>query len=56
MRAIFPYDGEDLDELSFEAGDLIDVIPFADPEDQVRSAFISSLNSQSVTLLRCCHH
>jgi hypothetical protein len=36
VKAIYAYEGEDLDELSFEANDVIDVIPFPDPEDQVR--------------------
>lgn len=35
MLATHPYNGEDVDELTFETGDLIDVIPFEDPEDQV---------------------
>jgi len=29
------YDGQDEDELSFEKGQIILVIPFEDPEDQV---------------------
>ena len=35
MLATHPYAGEDVDELSFEPGDVINVIPFDDPEDQV---------------------
>ncbi|ELU01752.1 hypothetical protein CAPTEDRAFT_222018 [Capitella teleta] len=34
VLATHPYNGEDVDELTFETGDLIDVIPFEDPEDQ----------------------
>ena len=35
VEGTHPYTGEDTDELSFEAGDVINVIPFEDPEDQV---------------------
>ena len=35
VQATHPYTGEDMDELTFEAGDIINVIPFDDPEDQV---------------------
>ncbi|KAK2180528.1 hypothetical protein NP493_439g01014 [Ridgeia piscesae] len=34
VLATHPYAGEDVDELSFEPGDVINVIPFEDPEDQ----------------------
>ena len=36
VEGTHPYTGEDTDELSFEAGDVINVIAFEDPEDQVR--------------------
>ncbi len=35
MEATHPYSGEDTDELTFEAGEIINVIQFPDPEDQV---------------------
>lgn len=35
MRATHPYKGEDDDELSFEKGDIISVVPYTDPEDEV---------------------
>ena len=35
VQGTHPYSGEDTDELSFEAGDVINVLPFEDPEDQV---------------------
>ena len=34
--ATHDYVGQDDDELTFKKGDMIDVIPFADPEDDVR--------------------
>ncbi|KAK2143024.1 hypothetical protein LSH36_886g00058 [Paralvinella palmiformis] len=34
VEATHPYAGEDTDELTFETGDLINVIPYADPEEQ----------------------
>jgi amphiphysin len=36
VKATYRYIREDTDELSFEAGDIIDVIEYEDPEDQVR--------------------
>lgn len=33
--ALHPYTGEDEDELSFEKGDVICVVPYEDPEDEV---------------------
>ena len=38
MQGTHPYAGEDTDELTFDAGDVINVLPFEDPEDQVRNA------------------
>ena len=35
VLATHNYDGQDEDELSFEKGQIILVIPFEDPEDQV---------------------
>ena len=35
VEAIHPYAGEDTDELTFETGDLINVVPYDDPEEQV---------------------
>lgn len=36
MKATYGYAKEDVDELSFEIGDLIRVIEYDDPEDQVK--------------------
>ena len=33
--ATHPYDGEDEDELTFEKGAVILVVPYDDPEDEV---------------------
>lgn len=35
MRAIFSYVKEDVDELSFEVGDIIQMIDYDDPKDKV---------------------
>ena len=35
MVSTHPYGGEDEDELSFEKGEAIAVVPFDDPEDEV---------------------
>ncbi|GFW13565.1 uncharacterized protein TNCV_1210311 [Trichonephila clavipes] len=34
VRATYKYTGEDLDELSFEIGDIIRVVEYDDPEEQ----------------------
>ncbi|XP_013385043.1 amphiphysin-like [Lingula anatina] len=34
VQATHIYTGEDVDELTFETGEIIDVVPFDDPEDQ----------------------
>ena len=35
VKATHAYAGEDVDELTFDTGDIIRVIPFEDPEDMV---------------------
>ncbi len=35
MLATHPYQGEDEDELSFEKGAMISVVPYDDPDDEV---------------------
>lgn len=35
MVATYKYDAEDTDELSFEKGEIISVVPYDDPETQV---------------------
>ena len=35
VLATHPYNGEDEDELSFEKGDMVAVVPYDDPEDEV---------------------
>ena len=36
VKATYKYQAEDMDELAFEVGELIDVIEYEDPEEQVR--------------------
>lgn len=40
VRAIFSYVKEDVDELSFEVGDIIQMIDYDDPKDKVNPRFI----------------
>lgn len=35
MRATYRYQKEDVDELSFEAGEIVRVVEYDDPEEQV---------------------
>ena len=39
MRAAYKYIAEDDDELSFEKGEIINVVEFDDPEEQVMLLF-----------------
>ena len=39
-----PYEGEDEDELTFEKGVVILVVPYEDPEDEVLRHFLFSLS------------
>ena len=36
VKATYKYQAEDMDELQFEVGEIIDVIEYEDPEEQVR--------------------
>lgn len=38
VKATYKYVQEDGDELSFDVGDIINVVEYEDPEDQVRTA------------------
>lgn len=38
VRATYKYTAEDVDELNFESGEIIRVIEYDDPEEQVRAA------------------
>ena len=40
MRAAYRYVAEDDDELSFEKGEIINVVEFEDPEEQVIINFV----------------
>lgn len=40
VKATYKYVKEDVDELSFEVGDVIRVIEYDDPEDQVRHSIL----------------
>ncbi len=35
MKAAYKYQAEDVDELSFEVGEVVQVIEYEDPEEQV---------------------
>lgn len=43
MEATHAYKGEDIDELSFVAGDIINVIPYENDEEQVSCCFSVNL-------------
>ena len=39
VKASYKYQAEDVDELNFEVGEIIHVVAFDDPEEQVREVF-----------------
>jgi amphiphysin len=45
VKATYKYIREDADELSFEVGDVINVIEYEDPEDQVRINLFDQLST-----------
>jgi len=49
VKASHPYKGEDEDELNFEKGEIILVIPYDDPDDEVYILFSLSY----MYMLRC---
>ena len=49
------YTGEDTDELTFEPGDIVCVIPWEDPEEQVRENVAAFTNSAKILVLYVLH-
>ena len=41
VKAAYKYQAEDMDELQFEVGEVIDVVEYDDPEEQVKVHHIS---------------
>ena len=37
VKASYKYQAEDVDELNFEVGEIVHVVPYEDPEEQVRA-------------------
>lgn len=46
VKASYKYQAEDVDELNFEVGEVVDVVEYDDPEEQVCGN----------TILWICHH
>lgn len=54
VRAIFSYVKEDVDELSFEVGDIIQMIDYDDPKDKVKCFFaLYNLQEYKIIPLNC---
>ena len=43
MKASYKYQAEDVDELNFEVGEIINVVEYDDPEEQVTPFFQNKL-------------
>lgn len=53
--ATYKYDAEDTDELSFEKGEIISVVPYDDPETQVGRDFrLITKHVKRVSVLKLC--
>ena len=46
VKASYKYQAEDVDELNFEVGEVIDVVEYDDPEEQVLYLFFSAVNHE----------
>ena len=51
VKATYKYQAEDMDELQFEVGEIIDVVEYEDPEEQVKQFCMASTNPSLVCLL-----
>ena len=40
MKASYKYQAEDVDELNFEVGEIVHVVAYEDPDEQVRDLII----------------
>ena len=49
VKATYKYQAEDMDELQFEVGEIIDVVEYEDPEEQVKQ-FLHGLNQSKLGL------
>ena len=43
VKASYKYQAEDVDELNFEVGEIMHVVPYEDPEEQVRNIISRNL-------------
>ena len=48
MKATYKYQAEDMDELAFEVGELIQVVEYDDPEEQVNIRHADQIESTEV--------
>ena len=47
VKASYKYQAEDVDELAFEVGEVINVVEYEDPEDQVSNIDIKGLEIET---------
>ena len=50
MKASYKYQAEDVDELAFEVGEVINVVEYEDPEDQVHGVLFEKIKLANVFL------
>ena len=43
MKASYKYQAEDVDELAFDVGEIVNVVEYDDPEDQVEHRLLFSI-------------
>ena len=53
VKATYKYQAEDMDELAFEVGEIIDVIEYEDPEEQVRQWNWNMVRNMEMLTIQC---
>ena len=48
VKATYKYQAEDMDELAFEVGEIIQVVEYDDPEEQVRIKYFFAFSCTNI--------
>ena len=48
VKATYKYQAEDMDELAFEVGEIIQVVEYDDPEEQVRIKYFLAFSYTNI--------
>ena len=56
VKASYKYQAEDVDELNFEVGEIVHVVQYEDPEEQVRAEKKCGYGRRGVVFTKPCRH